>query len=137
MLISPSYPYTPLHFSFKHTIILHTDVKMFTPPTSDNQMNPDPSADVGPSYVVPVLTEYESADVVDEESREEGIRDSVPDTDNVVEPRVVEAPLEVPVVDVPVVVPCTSGPPVTTSRRSGRQLTKPAWMQSGEYDMEM
>ena len=104
--------------------------------TSENQMNPDPTVDVGQSYVVPVLAEHHSAGVVDEESREEGIRDSVPDSDNVDEPPVIEAPVEIPVVETPAVVHSTSGPHMATSRRSGRQLSKPAWMQSGEYDME-
>ena len=47
---------------------------------SDVQMIPVPTVDVGHSYVVPpVLAEHDSAGFVEEESRDEGIRDSVPD----------------------------------------------------------
>ena len=57
--------------------------------------------------------------------------------DVVDEPHVVEVPVEAPETETPVAVQPLSEAPVVTSRRSGRQLSKPAWMQSGEYDMEM
>ena len=119
--------------------------------TSERQMNPDPTADVGQSYAVPVLAEHDSAGVVDGRSREEGIRDSVPESDHyVVEPHAVEAPcsdgcvveppteaqVEVPVVETSTVVSHASEAHVVAPRRSGRQLSKPAWMQSGDYDVE-
>ena len=109
----------------------------------ENQSNSVPGVDVGQSSAPVVLAEHRSAGLMEEESRGEGIRDSVPDdvcqdiSESMDELHVSEAPVEVPVVETPVVVPRSSEMPAVTSRRSGRQLSKPAWMQSGEYDMEM
>ena len=120
---------------------VEVDEECYHEVSPENQSRSVPSAVMGQSYV-PVLAEHRSAGLMEEESYGEGVRDSVPDDvcqdmlECVNELHVSEAPVEVPVVETPVVVPPSSETSMVTSRRSGRQLSKPAWMQSGEYDME-
>ena len=72
-------------------------------------------------YEVPVSAEHDSAVIPDEESRED-----------LVSPAEVEQELPDVVEDLPQI-----EVPVREHRRSRRQVNKPAWMQSGEYEVEM
>ena len=87
---------------------------------SETQINPVSTVDYV-QYEVPVIAEHDSAVIPDEDCRE----DLIPPAE--VEQELPDVVEDLPLIEVP----------VREQRRSSRQVNKPAWMQSGEYEVEM